>query len=106
LRDDAARVDDIVEACVQLQQHVAADHERFVTDPVIQAASQRWLEIIGEAAANLSDDFKAGHPGVPWREIIGMRTILAHGYFDIDLDVVWQAVSVDVPELLRAIRST
>lgn len=106
MRDDAARVDDIVEACTQLQEHVAGDHERFLTDPVVQAAAQRWLEIIGEAAANLSDEFKAGHPTVPWREIIGMRTILAHGYFDIDPDIVWQAVSVDVPELLRTIRSS
>lgn len=105
MRDDEARVDDIVEACDQIVRHVAADHARFSTDPVLQAAAQRWLEIIGEAATRLSPAFRAAHPEVPWRDIIGMRTILAHGYFDIDHDVVWRAVTVDVPRLRRTLRS-
>lgn len=105
MRDDDARVADIIEAAKQLEEHVAASRERFFTDPVVQAAAQRWLEIIGEAATRLSDDHRAKRPDIPWREIFGMGTILAHGYFDVDLDVVWDAVTDDVPALLRSLRS-
>lgn len=104
MRDDDARVADILETCDQLIEHVASDHERFRADPVLQAAAQRWLEILGEAASNLSDEFMAAHPGVAWRELVGMRTILAHGYFHVDLDVVWTAVARDVPHLREALR--
>lgn len=104
MRDDEARVEDIVEACDQIARHIAPDRDRFLTDPVVQAAAQRWLEIIGEAATRLSPEFRDARPEVPWRDILGMRTILAHGYFDIDPDVVWRAVSVDVPDLRRHLR--
>lgn len=103
MRDDEARVIDILETCDQLIEHVAGDHDRFRADPVLQAATQRWLEILGEAATNLSDEFKATHPDVAWRELVGMRTILAHGYFHVDLDVVWTAVTRDVPLLRDAL---
>lgn len=81
MRDDEARVLDIVETCDQLIDHVAGDRDRFESDPVVQAAAQRWLEIIGEAAARLSDEFKRDHPEVAWRDLVGMRNVLAHGYF-------------------------
>lgn len=103
MRDDEARVVDILESCDQLIEHVSGDHARFEADPVVQAATQRWLEIIGEAAARLSDDFKAGHPDVAWRDLVGMRNILAHGYFHVDRDVMWTAVTRDVPKLRRAL---
>lgn len=106
MRDDQARVVDIIEACDQIVQYVGADHDRFRFDPVIQAAAQRWLEIIGEAAARLSDEFKREHPEVAWRDLVGMRTILAHGYFHVDDDIImWTAVARDVPHLLEVMRS-
>ncbi len=105
MRDDQARVVDIIEACDQIVQHVGADHDRFRSDPVIQAAAQRWLEIIGEAAARLSDEFKHEHPEVAWRDLVGMRTILAHGYFHVDDDIMWTAIARDVPHLLEGMRS-
>lgn len=106
MRDDDARVLDILETCEQLIEHIGRDQERFRVDPVLQAAAQRWLEILGEAATKLSDEFKAEHPDVAWRELIGMRTILAHGYFHVDDDVVWTAVTRDVPFLREALRSS
>jgi uncharacterized protein with HEPN domain len=99
MRDDGARILDILETCDQIIQHIGTDHERFRSDPVIQAAAQRWLEIIGEATTRLSDHYKAEHPDIVWRELIGMRNILAHGYFHVDHDIVWTAVTRDVPQL-------
>lgn len=103
MRDDDARVVDILETCDQLIEHVGGDEQRFRTDPLVQAAAQRWLEILGEAASNLSDEFRASHQDVGWRDLIGMRTILAHGYFHVDLDVVWVAVQRDVPHLRQVL---
>ena len=52
----------------------------------------RHLQIIGEAASRLTQDARDQHPAVPWREIIGMRHILVHGYFEVDLDLAWSVV--------------
>ena len=103
MRDDAAWAADIIETCDQLMGHIAGRPERFEADPVLQAAAQRWLEIIGEAAARLSDAFKAEHPDVAWRDLVGMRNILAHGYFHVDSDVMWTAIIRDVPKLRNAL---
>lgn len=62
------------------------------------------MQIIGEAAARLSEEVVTAHPEVPWRQIIGMRNRVFHGYFDVDPDVLWAAVSVDVPLLAERIR--
>ena len=74
MRDDAAWAADIIETCDQLMGHIAGRPERFEADPVLQAAAQRWLEIIGEAAARLSDAFKAEHPDVAWRDLSACAT--------------------------------
>ena len=103
MRDDEARVQDIVETCDQLIEHIGADRDRFDSDPVAQAAAQRWLEVIGEAAARLSSDFKREHPDVAWRDLVGMRNILAHGYFHVDRDVMWNAITRDVPRLRKSL---
>ena len=57
----------------------------------------RHLQIIGEASRALPEDVRALSPEVPWANIIGMRNILVHGYFDIDTDIVWNAATRDVP---------
>ena len=59
----------------------------------------RNLEIIGEATKNVSMDLRAAHPGVPWRALSGMRDKLIHEYFGVNLEVVWQVVERDIPEL-------
>jgi uncharacterized protein with HEPN domain len=58
-----------------------------------------WIEIIGEAARGVGDKVRAVRPEVPWRVITGMRNRVSHGYFDIDLDVVWNTVTRDLPRL-------
>jgi uncharacterized protein with HEPN domain len=63
----------------------------------------RHLQIIGEAARALPEDVRALAPEIPWHKIVGMRNVLVHGYFDIDTDIVWDAVARDVPALKPAI---
>ncbi len=73
MRTDRERLEDILDMCSQLREHVASRAGSLDEDPVLLAASQRWIEILGEAAAGLSEDLRAAHPDVPWRGAIGMR---------------------------------
>lgn len=103
MRDDAARVLDIVLACREIGLFIAdVDRERFLSDRMLQNAVCRSLEIVGEAARMVSDEFKAAHPQVPWAEMVGLRNRITHEYFRIKLDVVWRIATRDVPLLLGA----
>lgn len=78
--------------------------EDFLEDKRTQQAVIMSLIIIGEAVTNVMDgyaEFAEAHPQVPWRNMRGVRNRIAHGYFDINLDVVWNTVQVALPELLR-----
>ena len=77
----------------------ASDPGELETDPVVQAAAQRWIEVLGEAASHLSDQLRSAHPEIPWREIIGTRVILAHAYFHIDQDIIGSVVQRDIPAI-------
>ena len=65
----------------------------------------RRLEIIGEAAKNVPDDFRKKHPIEEWKKISGMRDVLIHAYFGINLERVWNAVKNDLPDLKEKIKS-
>jgi uncharacterized protein with HEPN domain len=82
----------------------AADKKRVDLDGdlMFQFAIVRALEIIGEAAARLADATRDDHPEIPWTNMIGMRNRLVHGYFDVDLDVVWRTVEGHLAPLVLA----
>ena len=58
------------------------------------------LEIVGEAANSVSNDFREQHPHIPWKKMIELRNRLIHGYFDINLDIVWDTILEDIPPLV------
>ena len=68
--------------------------------PIARLAVERALEIVGEAARQLPASFREEHPEIPWRDIIGMRNILAHGYTSVEDAIIWRTVSERIPELL------
>lgn len=77
--------------------------ENFLADKRTQQAVILSLIIIGETATKVMDgysEFSQAHAQVPWRNMRGMRNRIAHGYFDINLDVVWETVASAIPELL------
>ncbi len=63
------------------------------------------VEILGEAANKVSDELRNEYPDFPWREMVTMRNRLIHGYFDINLDIVWQTVVTELPPLIAALES-
>jgi uncharacterized protein with HEPN domain len=86
----------------------AMDKDAFLADPRTQQAVSMNLLIIGEAVAKLIEHYPSvldQHPAVPWASIKGMRNRIAHGYFEIDLDVVWQTVQHSLPALLADLQS-
>lgn len=96
-------------AAVQAQSYIEGlSKADFLSDPKTQDAIILKLLVIGELAAKLLNehaDFVANHPAIPWRQMKGMRNRMAHGYFDRDLDVVWDTVQTDIPALAACLRS-
>ncbi|MCA9922757.1 MAG: DUF86 domain-containing protein [Anaerolineales bacterium] len=71
------------------------------SDEVLALAIIRLLEIIGEAAKAVSTELKVQYPKIPWRQIAGTRDRLIHGYFNVDMDIVWTIVTKDLPDLIQ-----
>jgi uncharacterized protein with HEPN domain len=78
--------------------------EEFLSDPVLAAAVERFLEVIGEAASKVSDETRHVMPHIPWADIVGLRHRLVHVYFGIDAKILWGIVSDDLPILVRDLR--
>ena len=79
------------------------DYETFSKDIKTQDAIIRNIEIIGEAVKNISDDFRNLYPCIPWKNIAGMRDKLIHQYFGVNIDIVWNVVKTDLPEIIKQI---
>ncbi len=90
-------LDSAHEAVAFTKGHRRADLD---TDRKLNLSLVRLLEIIGEAARGTSVEFRQEHPDLPWKSMIGMRDRLIHGYFDINLEVVWKTVTEDLPPLI------
>jgi uncharacterized protein with HEPN domain len=105
MRDYNERLLDILEAIENIEKYASFGHEAFEHDELIQTWIVHHLQIIGEAASALSDCFREKYPEVPWSKIIGMRNILIHNYFSIDVDVVWAVVVNDIPDLKQKIKN-
>ncbi len=74
--------------------------EDLDSDEILALALVRLLEILGEAAKGVSDEFRRKHSQIPWRLIAGTRDRLTHGYYDVNLDIVWNIVTEDLPPLI------
>lgn len=83
----------------------AADKTRadLAKDRLHMLAIIKSIEIIGEAASKVTDTFKIENTNIPWNDIINMRNRLIHAYFDVNLDIVWQTVKTDLPDLIKAL---
>ncbi len=106
-RDPRLFVTEMVTACDKIERFIARLQESdFDDDELVQDAVLRNLEIIGEAAKQLSSEIRDRHSEVPWTRIIGFRNITIHTYFAVDLSIVWRIVTTNLPQLVRQPRAS
>jgi uncharacterized protein with HEPN domain len=99
-RSDREFLGDLREAIQRITRYVAGmSYEAFLADSRTQDAVIRNLEIIGEATKSLSDEFRAARPSVPWKSMAGTRDRLIHHYFGVNLDIVWQIITLELPSV-------
>ena len=103
-KDPKVFIGHILESVHLIEKYVdQMSKEDFLKSVNIQDAVIRRLEIIGEAVKNLPLEFRDEYPDIPWRQIAGMRDVLIHAYFGVDLDLTWKVVKSDLPELERKV---
>ena len=78
--------------------------QEFSSNRMLILSVIKDIEIIGEAASRVTSDTKTDYPKIPWKDIILMRNRLIHGYFDVDISLVWNTVEQDLPELLQMLK--
>ncbi|MEA1650219.1 HepT-like ribonuclease domain-containing protein [Nitrospirillum sp. BR 11164] len=106
---DATSVDtllDILELINRIERQVAVlDRQAFLDDMDVQDATAYRILAIGEASKDLGEDLKARHPQVPWRQVVGMRNLLAHEYFMRESAILWETVKAGLPALAEVCRA-
>jgi uncharacterized protein with HEPN domain len=102
---DVERLHDILDAIARIEKYAAKGRQAFESDELIQVWIIHHIQIIGEAARQVSDGLRKRFTNVPWSLVIGMRNILVHDYFGIDLNEVWSAVEGDMPDLRREVNA-
>lgn len=103
-RDPRLYLDDILQSLDLIRQHTKdTTEEGFYRNLLVQDAVIRRLEIIGEAARHIPARLRDKHPEIPWLDIVGMRNILAHEYFGVQLRRAWKVVQQDLPILRDSI---
>jgi len=102
--DDHGRLEDILDAIKRIESYLRGVNEnKFKDDLIRQDAVMLQIEIIGEAAHHVSDEFQERHPEIPWSEIIGMRNKIVHDYFEIDVSKIWDTAKNDIPQLKKVV---
>jgi uncharacterized protein with HEPN domain len=103
-REDQHRLRHMLEAARKVRQFLnGKSKDEFLADEVLVLAIVRLVEIIGEAAVNISREERDQLPQIPWKLAIQMRNRLVHVYFDVDNEIVWSTVTEDIPQLIAVL---
>lgn len=105
MRDDREKLQDILEAIERIDRYAVQGRQAFEQNELIQTWFTQNLQVIGEASRSLSSAIKNQYPAIPWTNMIGMRNILTHNYFEIDLDIVWAVAEQELPSLKQSIKA-
>lgn len=94
-------IQDMLEAIEKIEKYTESieDLDEFKRNNMVADAVLRNLEIIGEAARNIPEEIRAKYSEIPWNRVVGLRNIVIHGYFVVDLDVIWVIIKEQLPEL-------
>ena len=83
-----------------IQKVASIEKSTFAGDDTLQLAVAHLVQMIGEAARLITDEFKGKHSDIPWSQITGMRHKIVHDYFSIDMDIVWDVAKYELPKLM------
>ncbi|MGZ3609690.1 MAG: HepT-like ribonuclease domain-containing protein [Ktedonobacteraceae bacterium] len=103
MRDVSERLRDIQDAIKQITKYTDSGRQSFDQNELVRIWVIHHLEIIGEAARSIPQEFKNSHPEVSWQQISRMRNVLIHIYFGVDTDIIWEVVQQDLPVLKSSI---
>ena len=104
MQHDLIRVRHMLAAAKEVMEFAAGKTRMDLEkDRLHMLAIIKSIEIIGEAASKVTKTFKTENSKIPWNDIINMRNRLIHAYFDVNLDIVWQTVKTDLPDLIKAL---
>ena len=104
-RDDTVYLLHILDAIGLVEEYTRGMSENeFLGNSMAHDAVVRQIEIIGEAARNVSDEFQRKHPGLPWMKKISIRNKITHEYFNVNYAIVWDTVKDDLPSLKRSVK--
>lgn len=105
-RDPLVLLEDIRLAIKKIRRYTSQlNHDAFLGNELVIDGDARNLEIIGEAARQLPEEFRRVHTHIPWTQIAGLRNRIVHDYFGLDLEIIWQIIQHDLPELEKQVRS-
>lgn len=106
MKDDKVFVRHILDAITRIESYIGGTPQiQFLQNAMMQDAVIRQIEVIGEAARNLSEETKKASPDAEWPAIIGMRNRLIHGYFNVDVELIWEIVTTDLPLLKKQVEA-
>ena len=103
MKDARVYLAQIIERMDRIIHFTKSGSEVFFRDEMVQYAVIRNLEVIGEAAKRIPDEYRKSHPNVPWRRLAGLRDVLIHQYEGVSVLEIWQVVEDHIPELRAAI---
>ena len=104
-RDDKVYLHHILDAIELIQEYTRGMSEnQFLSNSMAHDAVVRQIEIIGEAAGNVSKEFQEKHDELPWGQMIGIRNKIVHEYFNVNYSIVWDTVKDDLPSLKKSVK--
>lgn len=102
-RDDSLLLD-MLQAARQIREYtVGLQEQDFLNSRRDQDAVLLQFTVLGETAKRVSTEFREAHPEIPWRKITGLRNVVVHDYFHIDVRLAWKIASRDIPELIKTL---
>ena len=103
MKNNATYVDLIISACKKITEFTTEmDEVKFQSTPIAQSAVMMQLQVIGEVAKKLEESYRK-EIDVPWKLIIGLRDLISHDYFSLNLADIWKIVTTNIPELEKAL---
>ncbi len=105
MKQDSVYLRHILDAINKIESYISVGHDAFFSQTHWQDAVIRQLEILGEATKRLSPALRSRYPDIPWKRMAGLRDVLIHDYFGVDLNMVWQIAQEYLPKLRAEIEA-